>query len=341
MKAAYVKSPYQFEVRDVALRDIGANEALIDIKACGICGTDVHSAETDAPDWMPFGHEISGIIEQIGSAVQGFVVGDRVLIESGSFCGRCDTCKNGRVDLCVGAPNIFANESMGFAEKIIVPAGALVHLGDISFAEAALVEPLGVAMDVMTTADIKLNDDVLVIGIGPIGLLAVRLARILGARKVYAAARSTSQRRIELAYQYGADEVILTDQVKLSDYPFPRGGPDKIVVTAPPRLIMEALKIVNYGGTVAFIGIESGDAGQITFDANNFHFRKLQLRASHAVPALWFPRCLEMIDAKMVDVKALISGIFKLDDIAEAFDRLRQDKAGSLKLVMVRDDSRD
>lgn len=338
MRAAYVKSPYQFEIREVEVRSICPDEALIDIRACGICGTDVHSAETDAPDWMPFGHEISGVIEQLGSSVKGFEVGDRVMIESGSFCGRCDTCKNGRVDLCVSAPNIFANESMGFAEKIIVPSAALVHLGCIDFAEATLVEPFGVAMDVITTADIKLNDDVLVIGIGPIGLLAVRLARILGARKVYAAARSTSLRRIELARQFGADEVILTDQVNLSDYPFPRGGPDKVIVTAPPRLIMEALKIVNYGGTVAFIGIESGDAGQISFDANDFHFRKLQLRASHAVPALWFPRCLEMIEAGMVDVKALISGTFKLDDIAEAFDRLLHDKTNSLKMIMTRDE---
>jgi 2-desacetyl-2-hydroxyethyl bacteriochlorophyllide A dehydrogenase len=337
MKAVYIKSPYQFDIREVTLRDIGPDEALVDIKACGICGTDVHSAVSDAPDWMPFGHEISGVIEQVGIAVKGFKPGDPVLVESGSFCGRCDACKNGRTDLCVSAPNIFANESMGFAEKIIVPANALVHLGKIGFAEATLVEPLGVAMDVTTTADIQLNDDVLVIGIGPIGLFAIRLARMLGARKVYAAGRSTSQKRIELARLFGADDVILTDQVDLADYPFARGGPDKVIVTAPPKMIMEALKIVNYGGTVAFIGIEMGEAGQISFDANDFHFRKLQLRASHAVPALWFPRILEMIDAGKIDVKALISGTFKLEEIATAFDTLRNDKANSLKMVMVRD----
>lgn len=337
MKAAYVKSPYNFEIRNVTVREIGPDEALIDIKACGICGTDVHSAETDAPDWAPFGHEISGVIEQLGDAVKGFKVGDSVMIESGSFCGRCETCKNGRVDLCTSAPNIFANESMGFAEKIIVPSAALVHLKQIGFAEATLIEPLGVALDVITTADIKLNDDVLVIGVGPIGLLAIQLARRLGARKVYAATRSTSRRRIELARQFGADEVILTDQVDLEAFKFARGGPDKVIVTAPPRTIMTALKIVNYGGTVAFVGIEMGQAGQITFDANDFHFRKLQLRASHAVPALWFPRCMELIESDLIDVKSLISATFKLEEIGVAFETLRTDKANSLKMVMIRD----
>lgn len=94
MKAAFVKSPFQFEVRDVPLRDITPDEVLVKIKACGVCGTDLHTARTEAKEFQPFGHEIAGIAEKVGANVKGIKEGDPVLIESGSYCGECELCRS-------------------------------------------------------------------------------------------------------------------------------------------------------------------------------------------------------------------------------------------------------
>ena len=194
MKAVYVRVPYQFEIRDVDLREVGANDALVKVKACGLCGSELHTASYEAKDWQPIGHEIAGIVEQVGSQVTCVKPGDTVVLESGSFCRECATCRNGRVDLCNGARNVFHEASMGFAEYIVVSKECLVPVEGIPFDQATLIEPMGVALDMFYTADIKINDDVLVVGLGPIGLMALRMARLAGAKKVYAADRARNKK---------------------------------------------------------------------------------------------------------------------------------------------------
>lgn len=341
MKAAFVRSPFQFEIREVDLRDITPDEVLIKIKACGICGTDLHTARTEAKDFQPFGHEISGIAVKVGKNVKGIKEGDHVLVESGSYCGTCELCRNGRADLCNKAPNVFTRSeeglTMGFAEYLIAYKQNVVPFSGLSFEEAALVEPMGVALDLAYTTDIKLNDDVLVLGLGPIGLMALRFARIMGARKVYGAAHSTSKARIKIAREFGADDIIYTDETDLAEYDFPRGGVDKVMVTAPPRTIQEAIKVTNVGGIIGYIGIEYGEGANITFDANDFHFKKLQLRASYAAPALFFPRCLDLIKAGLVDVKPLVTHTFKIDELPEMMNKIAKDRSNIVKAVMIND----
>ena len=335
MRAAYVKAPYQFEIREFDRREITEDEALVKVKACGICGADLSTAATEAADWQPFGHEIAGIVEKKGKHVNKVKIGEKVVLESGTFCRTCSNCRNGRVDLCNKGPNFWLTGPMGFTDYVIVPKETLVPFEGISFKEASLVEPLGVALDLVYTADIKINNDVLVIGLGPIGLMALRLARAMGARKIYAAELSAAKRRIALSREFGADEVILTDKVDIRDHTYLRKGLDRVLITAPPRLIPPALEITNVGGIVAFIGIEYGPDAEISFNANDFHFKKLELRASFASPALYFPTCIELIQSGVIKTKALISHTFKLDEIEEAMKRLRDDRATTVKSLMV------
>lgn len=335
MRAAYVKAPYQFEIREFDRREITEDEVLVKVKACGICGTDLSTAATEAADWQPFGHEIAGIVEKKGKHVSNVKIGEKVVLESGTFCRICSNCRNGRVDLCNKGPNFWLTGPMGFADYIIVPKETLVPFEGISFKEASLVEPLGVALDLVYTADIKINNDVLVIGLGPIGLMALKLARAMGVRKIYAAELSVAKRRIALSKEFGADEVILTDKVDIRDHTYAGKGLDRVLITAPPRLIPPALEITNVGGIVAFIGIEYGPDAEITFNANDFHFKKLELRASFASPALYFPTCIELIQSAAIEAKALISHTFKLDEIEEAMKRLRDERTTTVKSVMV------
>ncbi len=336
MKSVQVKSPFEFRITEIETPVIADNQVLIEVKACGICGTDIHTAASQANDWQTFGHEVSGVVSMIGNLVNNVLVGDNVLIESSTFCRYCEDCRNGRVDLCNRGPSFkWGTDLMGFGEYMIVPMEQVVKFEGISFEEASVIEPMGVAMDLAYTADIRLNDNVLVIGLGPIGLIAIRLAKLMGAKKIYAAEFSNAKKRIQIAKSFGADEIIEIDKISIEDYNYSGNGVDKILITAPPRVIPSALSIAKTGATIAFLGIEFGENAKITFDANMFHFKKLQLRGSYASPALYFPRCIDLVKSGMVDLKSLISGEFSIDNIENAFKTLINDKENSVKMVMV------
>jgi L-iditol 2-dehydrogenase len=334
MKTAAVKAPFQFRIDEIEPRPIRDDEVRIEVRACGVCGTDIMTAAVDAKEFQAFGHEIAGVVVEAGARAKA-KPGQAVVLESGTYCRYCDDCRNGRADLCNNGPNYWLKGPMGFSESIIAPMEMAIPFSGLGFDEAALVEPLGVAIDLVKTADIQLGDDVLVIGAGPIGLMAARLARLRGARRLFVAARSRSQRRIELARAFGADDIVFTDKEEVGKRSWPKGGLDRILVTSPPSTIPAALDAARVGGVVAFIGIENGPAGTISFDANAFHFRKLQLRASFAGPALYFPMALELLKSGAIDAKALISHRFPLADIARAMREIDGDKARAVKGVMI------
>lgn len=336
MKAAYVKYPFMTEIRDVDLEEPSCDQVLVDIRACGVCGADLVTMSTEGEDWQPLGHEIAGVVEAVGSNVTNVKPGDQVALESTSFCRTCGVCRNGQHVHCNHGPDLWGGKSMGFSEKMLVSKELCVPFEGITFEQAAMIEPMGVALDLCEVADIKLNDDVLVIGLGPIGLLAVKIAKLMGAGKVYVAELSSSPKRIELSKLFGADEVILTDQTDLAGYPFPKGGVDKVLVTAPPKLIETGIRLLRFGGILSFIGIQYGAGAAVTLDANEFHFKRLQLRASHASPAFFFPKCMDMIKAGMISPEQLITEHFKLEEMQKNIDRLKNEKQDQIKLMMIK-----
>lgn len=336
MLAAFVKAPLQIQLREVVIPEVRDDWVLVKVKACGICGTDLHIARSEAKDWQPFGHEVAGVVVKVGPHVSTVKEGDKVVLESGSFCGHCSLCRNGRVDLCNKAPNFWQNESMGFAEYILAPKECLVPFDGLDFELACLAEPLGVALDMVRTASISQGDEVLVAGLGPIGLMSIPLARLSGAARIYATNRSGGE-RLQVAQHYGADEVYVTAEKPLEEIPFRRGGVDRALVSASPQALSEVLRVMNYGGIISFIGIEYGPGAIISFDANDFHFRKLQLRASFASPALYFPLCLQLLKDRQVDGRAVISHVMPLEHIAEAMHLLSYAREQVVKIVITPD----
>lgn len=160
MKAAYLKAKYQFELRDVELREPDRNEVEVAVKACGFCGHDNILANYAATEWEPFGHEFAGVITKIGADVRNVAVGDRVAIETSTFNPYSDAALNGRPDLCTDCTDYMKRkegDTMGFAERTIVPANLVVNIRDLSFEEACILEPMGVAADLILTADIHLK----------------------------------------------------------------------------------------------------------------------------------------------------------------------------------------
>jgi len=313
------------------LRRITPSEIRIKVTACGICGTDLHVTPGGDPKPVQFGHEIAGTILELGSAVMGLTVGQSVALDSSTPCGRCANCRNMQQELCSDIQSFFCINSFGMADEMITPAINAVPAPDMDPAVACLSEPLGVAIDMVRLAEITPASNVLVIGAGAIGLMAIALARRAGARRIYCSQSARRPARCALAAQFGAT-IIDSRRTPLKNYAF--DGPiNRIMVTAPPAALAEAFSVASKGAIISFIGIEYGAGAECRFDANEFHFKKLQLRASFASPAIFTPQALTFLREGVVDGPALISHRFKLDDVAEAMSVAR-DAPDALKVIV-------
>lgn len=337
MKTAYVKAPFRVEFRDVPIRELCDNEVLVRVEICGVCGSDIHSARSQAVDWETFGHEVVGVVEKTGKAVKNVKPGDRVALLSSTFCRSCDDCLNGDVHLCASGPNnFFTKDPGGFGEYFIAAMEQTIPIGeDIDSRHAALAEPMGVAMDLFRVADIRMNDDVLVVGLGAIGLMALRMAKLAGARNLYAADVADAALRFAVARDFGATEIIKSDEVPVDSYKYPRDGVDRVLITAPPWVIPSALKALRFGGIAAYLGFGYGPGKDITIDANEFHQKRLQLRASYAAPALFFPQCLDLIRSGMIDCEKLITDVYPLDQLQAAVRNQAENIGSTIKTLVV------
>ncbi|MEI6972417.1 MAG: zinc-binding dehydrogenase [bacterium] len=331
MKAAFKKGR-SIVVKDIPSRALAPDQIRVRVRACGICGTDLHDNPAEAEKEQLFGHEIAGDILEVGSAVLGLKTGQKVVLESATPCGRCDACRNTRQELCTDIQSFFFTGSFGFAEEVIVPAICAIPCDDLPPDVACLSEPFGVAIDLVRLADITPMSNVLLLGPGPIGLMALALIRRMGPRRVFLSAFAREKARVEAAHRIGVDRIIDPSQTPLDKVDF-GCAIDRVLVTTPPPTLNDAFNVACKGGIVSFIGIGHGDNAFCKFDANAFHFKKLQLRASFASPALYTPMALQYLREGVVNGPAMISHHFPLDRMAEAMTTAR-DTAVSLKVIV-------
>ena len=225
---------------------------------------------------------------------------------------------------------------MGFGQRLLTPEECAVAVPEgMPLDVASLVEPLGVSLDLVRTAEVGTGDHVLVVGPGPLGLGAVAAARRAGAARILLAGRSHSTARMHAGLALGADSLIETDRTPLAEYDFGNRPPDKILVTAPPPVLPEAIAVAPFGGLIAYIGIAFGPGATIQIDADDFHFRKLSLRASHASPGTHAAESIRLLAGMPELGRELISHRFPLDEIAAAMALARDDRTAVKKMVMV------
>lgn len=331
MRALWGKAPFQFELRNVPVPKPRAGEVLVRVQACGICGTDLHLQRALNRKWAPLGHELAGVVEQVAEGVKSSQPGDRVIIENNSSCGVCDACKNGESRYCRNIWS-FMNDQAGFGDYLCVPASSVQKYSALAPRQAALAEPLTVAIDVALRAEIPLNAEVAVWGAGPIGLMACTIAKLRGARRVFLIGspreNERNRFRLELAREFGADITLggAADVVTVLKG-YTGDGIDRALVTSPPPTIPDALRACRFGGIVALIGLEEQSQERIELDINAFHFQKLQLRASHAIPNHYFPIALDLLGRKIVDADKLVTHTFSLDEYPRAFEMARNQDA--------------
>ena len=315
-----------------SVQALAPDQIRLRVAACGVCGTDLHQMPGAEEREAGFGHEIAGTIVEVGAAVENVRLGQAVVLESSTACGTCANCRNARQELCTEIQSFFHLGSFGFADTMIAPGISAIVCEEMDPAIACLSEPLGVAIDMVRLADIRLDSNVLIMGQGPIGLMATALVRRLGARRVFVTQTRRRTARVELARRFGADEVIHPEETEIGTVDF-GCGIDRILVTTPPSTLRDAFDVAVKGGILSFIGIAYGDGAFCRFDVNAFHFKKLQLRASFASPALYTPLALQYLRERIVDGEALVSHRFPLEELAEAMATARSG-ADAVKVVV-------
>jgi L-iditol 2-dehydrogenase len=335
MKAAYIKVPFKVQLREIPVPEIGPNEVLVRVSACGVCGSDLHLGRDLAKEeWLPIGHEFCGVVEKVGAAVTRWKPGDPVIDENHTSLASSAAAKNGELAHCTQL--YITMNAPCMAEFVKTHELALHRNPGLGPAEAALAEPLTVALDLIESGGIPLGGSVAVFGGGTIGLLAARLALLRGAGKVVLSQPSHSKARTALALEMGVRRVVHPDL----ENPVPAfraecsGGYDRVFVTAPVRTIPDAIPISRFGAIVCFDGVDNANP-VISFDANEFHYKRLQLRGIHSIPNLRFPMAIDLLARKVIDSRRFISHTFPLEKAQEAVSTAAFDKEHALKVVVL------
>lgn len=341
MKALVLEKYNKFEYKDVAEPEVGADEVLIQVKACGICGSDVHGMDGSSGRRVPpiiMGHEASGIIAQVGENVRGFFEGDRVTFDSTISCGTCYFCRRGQINLCdnrrvLGVSCDEYRQHGAFAEYVAVPPHILYRLPDgVSFERATMVEPVSIAFHAVELTPISLNDTAVVVGSGMIGLLVIQALRIAGCGRIIAV--DIDQGKLDLASQLGADNVLRADQVdvpqevrNLTDH---RGAEIAFEAVGNTQALNTAILSLKKGGALTLIG---NLAPHVELPLQVAVTRQITVQGSCASCGE-YPACLDMIANGKINVDALISKLAPLAEGAQWFERLYKGEEELMKVIL-------
>jgi L-iditol 2-dehydrogenase len=341
MKALLLASYNDLQVEEIQTPVAGRDELLIRVAACGICGSDVHGYDGSSGRRIPpivMGHEAAGTVEAVGPDVRGFGPGDRVTFDSTVYCGGCDFCREGMVNLCndrqvIGVSCGEYRRAGAFAEFLAVPARIAYHLPEaLSFEEAAMLEAVSVALHGVAVSKMAAGESVLVIGAGMIGLLLLQAARAAGSSRVYVA--DVDETRLKLAKELGADRVIHGSGVALVEeiLRVTDGRGVDLVLEAVGRdeTIAAGIDCVRKGGTVTLVGNISP---QIVLPLQKVVSRQIRLQGSCA-SAGEYPQAMELIANGKIKVAPLITAVAPLSDGPAWFNRLHAREPNLMKVVL-------
>lgn len=327
MKAIQYYAPKDIRYETVPVKPPEAGEVVVKIMSALTCGTDVKTYRRGHPVLIKevpsgFGHEFAGIVERVGRGVEGFKAGDRVVAANSAPCGKCFYCKRGEYNLCENLDLL----NGAYAQYITVPArivkkNMLILPDDLSFDRAAFAEPLANVVHGAERTGIHEGDTVGIIGIGPIGLMFARIAKLKGA-KVIVAGRNPI--KLKAAENFAkADEII-----DLKKYPNPvkifkefsaegKGLDTAIECVGVPEIWEQVFDCVRPGGTVHFFGgCKSGS--KVTFDTTRMHYGDIRmLSVFHHTPE-YFRKSLEYIASGEIEVEKLITGVLPLEKVEYA-----------------------
>jgi L-iditol 2-dehydrogenase len=341
MQALVLEDARVLNIREVPEPEVGAEDVLIRVKACGICGSDVHGYDGRTKRRIPpliMGHEAAGVVTKIGAEVSSVHVGDRVTFDSTVSCGQCYFCRTGDVNLCdnrqvLGVSCSEYRRNGAFAEYVSVPDRILYTLPDsFAFEKAALIEAVSIAVHAAKITGIQPGSSAVVIGTGMIGLLAVQAFRVFGCSKIIAV--DLEESRLALARSMGADQTFSGDDPDLLaelQAATEWHGPDIAVeVVGAQKTVLTAINAVRRGGTVTLIG---NLAPIVEMPLQSIVTRQLRLLGSCA-SAGEYRECIDLMAAGAIEVEPLISAVAPLSEAAAWFDRLYAREPGLMKVIL-------
>lgn len=341
MKALLLEQYMQLGYQEVPEPTISADDVLIRVKACGICGSDVHGLDGSTGRRIPpivMGHEAAGVIEQVGANVKGWAAGDRVTFDSTVSCGHCYFCARGEINLCdnrqvLGVSCGEFRRHGAFAELVSVPARILYRLPDsLGFAEAAMIEAVSIAVHAVNITPKSLGDTAVVVGSGMIGLLTIQAAKAAGFARVFAV--DLDDDKLAVALRLGADAVFNPKNVDVPKAIYEltngRGADVALEAVGAAAPIKTAIMSVKKGGTVTLIG---NIAPNIELPLQVVVTRQIRLQGSCASSGE-YPACIELLASGAIKVDEMISARVPLADGADWFKRLYAHEPNLMKVIL-------
>jgi L-iditol 2-dehydrogenase len=341
MLAAVLYGKEHVEVEPVAVPDIGPGDLLVRVKAALTCGTDVkvfrrgYHARMIVPPAL-FGHELAGDVVKVGDQVGKFRVGARIMAANSAPCGSCFYCKKNLENLCEDL--LFNNGA--YAEYIRIPSRIVERNTyelpeNVSYQDAALAEPLACVLRGVDETVIHPGDNVVVIGLGPIGLMFVRVAALKGARVIAIGRRHL---QLDRAAALGAQVLLIADDslntvTAVRDVTKDHGADVAIEAVGSPRTWQEAVQMVRRGGTVNFFGGCPSDT-TVPMDTGHLHYSEITLKASFHHTPRHIRAALDMIAAKQITARQFVNGEEPLKNLLDVFQHLMSHN-GHLKTAII------
>jgi L-iditol 2-dehydrogenase len=342
-----MKTTYIYGARDVRVEEStdshpGPGQVLLDVTAVGICGSDLHTylygnvGGIAAESPLTLGHEAGGRVIAVGAGVESLRVGQRVAIDPATRCGHCERCEAGEPHLCLNLEFMGLYPHHGaLCERMVHSAQSCVPIPDsISDVEAALLEPLGVALHASRLAKIEIGEDVAVIGCGGIGLLIIRLARLAGARRIFATDKHPW--RLALASNYGADVILNADEVDVVDEIMratnKRGVDVAIEAAWADTTLNQCADMARYGGRVILVGIPVEEEFKIR--ASPARRKELLIQPSRRMKHT-YPAAIALASSRQVDLEGLATHRFSLESTPQAFETAATYVDGVVRAVVL------
>ncbi|WP_332446002.1 zinc-dependent alcohol dehydrogenase [Sphaerochaeta sp.] len=343
MKALVLTEYKKLEMQEVPKPMIASpTQVLVRIKAAAICGSDVHGYDGSTGRRKPpviMGHEGSGIIEEVGSMVSHFKVGDRVTFDSTIYCGTCSYCREGLFNLCdnrrvLGVSCDEYKQDGIFAEYTLIEERVLFHLPEgLDFVQAAMTEPAGVAAHAISLSRPRLGDDVAVVGSGLIGLLLIKLLRTVTSGKILAIEMDANRRK--KALEVGADAALDPNDPELPGHVKRLCGGDLLPLVyeavGASEPINTAISLVRKGGTVVLVG---NIRPTIELPLQSVVTRQIKLQGSCAINGE-YPAVLKLMADGKLQIEDIISKVAPLSEGPLWFEKLYNREDNLLKVVLV------
>jgi 2-desacetyl-2-hydroxyethyl bacteriochlorophyllide A dehydrogenase len=311
-------------------------EAIVRIKRVGICGTDLHAYKGNQPFFSYpriLGHELAGIIEEIGDNSDGLKAGDQVSIIPYLHCGQCIACRHGKTNCCTAMKVLGVHVDGGMRELLSVPVSNLIKADGLTLDQAAVLEPLSIGAHAVRRSGLHSGETALVIGAGPIGFGVMAFAKHLGAKVI---AMDINDERLEWCRQWAKadDTVNALQQHPVEQLSSITGGDMPIVVfdaTGNAKSMMQAFQYTAHGGRLVFVGLVKGE---LAFDDPEFHKREMTLMGSRNATKEDFHHVMEVVKSGGVDVRSYITHRAPLENMIEAFGSWLRPESKVIKAVV-------